>query len=77
MKEDIKNIEWGKEFKWGIVKRNPLMVEASKRGDRRRALQSHHVVDSSVASFSGSNCVANNLTYDEACALCAILNVGE
>jgi hypothetical protein len=71
-------IPWGKEWKWGIVKRRDELVAASKRGDRRYVLHPYAVVENSEAAFTTlGRQVALNLTYDEASALCAILNTGE
>ena len=68
----LDRVEWGKEFKWGIVKRGVPVVDG-----RGRLLGTHRVVEASRAAFAGSNCIATNLTHDEASALCAILNAGD
>lgn len=72
MTEDLKNIKWGKSFKWGIIKRT-IRFE-----DRNGKLQPQYVVvDNQHAAFtSASRRVATDLTHEEASALCAIMNAG-
>ena len=66
-----------KEFKWGIVKRRDEVVAASKR-EGRYVLHPYKVVENSEAAFTSlGRQVATNLTYEEACALCTILNAGQ
>ncbi len=69
----LKSVEWGKEFKWGIVKR----IEGRLISSREDLRPQFYVTESGAAAFTGSRCVATNLTHDEASALCAILNAGE
>ena len=79
MTDDVSRVEWGKKFdKWGIVKQDALLVRSyNERAQPHRPLLVHHVVENSVACFSpNERRVAVNLTYEEACALCAILNAG-
>ena len=60
------------------MKRRDDLVAASKRGDRRYVLHPYMVVEHSVAAFTTlGRQVAINLTYEEAEALCAIMNAGE
>lgn len=70
---DIGRVEWGKEIKFGIVSSRFTPVVNS----RGQLLGKYRVVESSVAAFAGSRCVASNLTHDEASALCTILNAGD
>ena len=70
---NAKNVEWGKEFKWGIVKR----IDNALVRRKLSSIPQFYVTESSAAAFTGSRCVATNLTHDEASALCAIMNAGE
>ncbi len=67
-----KSVEWGKEIRWGVVKRRALVYNST------RGMQlPYAVTESGAAAFAGANCIAVNLTHDEASALCAIMNAGE
>ena len=72
MTDETANIEWGKEWKWGIIKR-PLQYTDS----RGRKQLPYAVVENMVAKFAAeSRRTAVDLSYDEAVALCTILNAG-
>ena len=73
--DNTSRVEWGKEWKWGIVKRRELAGMLISSRDRSFPL--YHVVDHAAAVFAPEERrVAWNLTHEEAVALCAILNAG-
>lgn len=74
--DNTSRVEWGKEFKWGIVKR-VMRSYVRTVDDQRKPLLEYYVVEHAQAVFTGpERCVASNLTHEEASAMCAILNAG-
>ncbi len=73
--DDTSRVEWGKEWKWGIVK-NPYYHKNDPK-TYRFPPKEYIVVEHAKATFVGEHWrVANNLTHEEAEAMCAILNAG-
>ena len=75
--DNTSRVEWGKEFKWGIVKRRELAGLRTPLDSQGRSFPLYHVVDHAAAVFAPEERrVAWNLTHEEASAMCAILNAG-
>ena len=76
-REDTSRVEWGKSFKFGILKRHNLPGLRLPLNAQGKVWPEYYVVDHAQAVFaSEERRVAWNLTHEEASAMCAILNAG-